>query len=198
MAYGGPRLGIRSKPQLWQHRNLDPLCQAGHRTYVPSAPKTLPTPSHHRGSSRNHKKFKQTSNRCSYSCFPGFRRCPEIFLCLPGSEPCLTLTVTLSPRDGWLAVGHGVWGSVSVPSSTTWVRRGQFRQHFHIHDSPLIFAAALEVVIITAFKIQGKPSHAVFRERRAFSTAISITILRYENDHAYSMVRNETHNDVCR
>ena len=41
-AYGIPRPGIRSEPQLWptpqlqQHQILNPLCQARDRTYVPA------------------------------------------------------------------------------------------------------------------------------------------------------------------
>lgn len=63
-------------------------------------------------------------------------------------------------------VGCGIWGLERILSSffrTTCIRGGQLMQHFHIHDSALIFAATLEVVITTPFKIQGNPSHAPSR-----------------------------------
>ena len=53
MAYGAPEPGIRyepqapPKPKLQQHQIPNPLCQAGDRTLIPVAPKTLPILLHH-------------------------------------------------------------------------------------------------------------------------------------------------------
>lgn len=73
----------------------------------------------------------------------------------PKEMGCGTQRVTPSPVLGLKDTGLG---GGSVPSRiTTCVWWGQFMQHFHIHGSPLICTAALEVVIIIPLKIQGNP-----------------------------------------
>ena len=57
VAYGAPGPGITSEPQsrpkthLWQRQIPNPLCLAGNRTHIPAAPKMLPIPLCHSGSS---------------------------------------------------------------------------------------------------------------------------------------------------